>query len=200
MEENMKYSENPSAVRSRSEITEALLELMKREKYSEITVSQIVLEARLARKTFYRNFTSKDDVLDNYMSGILREYVAEIMENGADVLSVIFGFCRKNRDFILLMQKNDMMHVLLKKLNVFIAQAHDAENPEKNLFAKLFGNVPPDYPMAFNIGGVWNVICLWAERGIEEPPEVIIGELSEYFSNIARSMPNKSVIRRIYFT
>ena len=182
----MKYSENPSAVRSKEEITEALLELMKSEKYTEITVSRIVLEARLARKTFYRNFSSKDDVLDNYMTVLLNGYVAEIMEDGADVLSVIFGFCRRNRDFILLMKKNEMMHILLAKVNDFIAKAHKAEDHENNLFAGFFGNIPPDYPMAFNIGGVWNVVCLWAERGMEEPPEVIIGELSGYFSNIIR--------------
>ena len=56
-------SKNPSAIRSQKEITEALISLMREYPYSEISVKQIILESKLARKTFYRNFESKDDVL-----------------------------------------------------------------------------------------------------------------------------------------
>ena len=49
-------SNNPSAVRSKTEITQALLKLMEEYPYSEITVKQIILTASLARKTFYRNY------------------------------------------------------------------------------------------------------------------------------------------------
>ena len=59
----MNDSQNPSALRSKKQITDALLKLMEDLPYSEISVKQIVLETGLERKTFYNNFTSKDDVL-----------------------------------------------------------------------------------------------------------------------------------------
>ena len=52
----MKKSQNPSAVRSRREISNALLKLMQEHPYAEISVKQIIMETSLARKTFYLNF------------------------------------------------------------------------------------------------------------------------------------------------
>ena len=44
-------SKNPSAIRSQKEITQALLVLMHEYPYDEISVKQILLESKLARKT-----------------------------------------------------------------------------------------------------------------------------------------------------
>ena len=76
----MNPSQNPSAVRSKKVITETLLRLMAQYPYTEITVKHILLEADVSRKTFYRNFYSKDDVLNSYIDAILHCYVASIAE------------------------------------------------------------------------------------------------------------------------
>ena len=52
----MNVSSNPSALRSQKEITDALLLLMQKYPYDQISVKQILLEARIARMTFYRNY------------------------------------------------------------------------------------------------------------------------------------------------
>ena len=70
----MKKSQNPSAVRSRQEISTALLKLMQEHPYAEISVKQIIMETSLARKTFYLNFRSKDDVLESILDELIREY------------------------------------------------------------------------------------------------------------------------------
>ena len=68
-------SQNLSAVRSKKTITETLLYLMAKYPYTEITVKHILLEADVSRKTFYRNFSSKDDVLNSYIGAILHKNV-----------------------------------------------------------------------------------------------------------------------------
>lgn len=70
----MKISNNPSSIKSKAEITSALLKLMKEYPYSEITVKQIILETNVVRKTFYRNFNSKNDVLTSYIDQITKNY------------------------------------------------------------------------------------------------------------------------------
>lgn len=72
----MNPSQNPSAIRSKQEITDTLLRLMQTYPYNQITVKQIILEAHVARKTFYRNFLSKDDVLDSYLNHIMFQYAS----------------------------------------------------------------------------------------------------------------------------
>ena len=72
----MNDSKNPSAIRSKQEITDALLALMEKYPYNEISVKQIMLETGLVRKTFYRNFSSKDDVrstLEKYLHRVSQE-------------------------------------------------------------------------------------------------------------------------------
>ncbi|MBN2794687.1 MAG: hypothetical protein JXR88_04725 [Clostridia bacterium] len=54
----MNVTQNLSAVRSRTEIKEALLKLMKTYSYKDITVKTILIESQIARKTFYRNYDS----------------------------------------------------------------------------------------------------------------------------------------------
>ena len=77
----MNNTQNPSAIRSKHMITEALLKLMNEHPYQEITVKQIILETDLVRKTFYRNFSSKDDVLDSIITKKIEEYANESLQD-----------------------------------------------------------------------------------------------------------------------
>lgn len=76
----MNPSQNPSAIRSKNEITDTLLQLMKTYSYKDITVKQIILESLVARKTFYRNFSSKDDVLNAYIDSIMQRYIYTLQQ------------------------------------------------------------------------------------------------------------------------
>ena len=99
----MNDSNNPSAIRSKKQITDALLLLMEKYPYSEISVKQIVLETDLVRKTFYRNFESKDDVLRSYIRTILRDYFDIVNNARGDVLTTIFEFAKKNKKLLRLL-------------------------------------------------------------------------------------------------
>lgn len=58
----MNKKENHSA---KNEIEQAFLRLMTQKSYLDITVTDIVQEANVARVSFYRNFTSISEVLDS---------------------------------------------------------------------------------------------------------------------------------------
>ena len=176
----MNESTNPSALRSKAEITEALFALMKKHPYSEITVKQIILEARLARKTFYRNFESKDDVLLSHIRGIFREYFDIVNEARSNVLTTVFAFADKHRELLLLLDKNSMLHVPLQVINETAPLLHNTLITERNPFAKLFEGLDSEYLMALNIGAVWNVIALWIHRGASDGPEFLRRTLESY--------------------
>ena len=186
MERNtlMNESKNPSAIRSKKEITEALIKLMKTHPYSEITVKQIVLEAKLERKTFYNNFSSKDDVLDSIISSAIYEYVQALSTSPDGPLTVIFSFCEKNRKMLKLLHKNNLLYLLLLKLNAVIPELNESLELKDNPFKALIGSLEPDYLIAFNIGAIWNVIFKWVERGMKDSPEHIKETLEEYLKRI----------------
>ena len=65
----MERSMNPSSRRSRRWITKALLELMMDKPYQKISITEIAEEADVVRRTFYRNFESKEDVIKSLSAG-----------------------------------------------------------------------------------------------------------------------------------
>ena len=180
----MKNSMNPSSIRSKKEITDALIKLMQDNPFSEITVKQIVLETGLERKTFYNNFSSKDDVLDSIINKAIYEYVQALTTSPDGPLTVIFDFCDKNRELLQLLHKNNMLYLLLLKLNVVIPELNESLDMSNNPFRALIGSLEPDYIIAFNIGAIWNVIFKWVERGMIDSPEYIKETLKEYLKRI----------------
>ena len=183
----MNESTNPSAIRSKEQITNALLRLMETHPYSEISVKQIILETDLVRKTFYRNFTSKDDVLNAYISMKVYEYVDALMDQ-SDPLAVIFEFCEKNRDLLLLLQKNNLMYLLLIRLNEVIPKISRTTDRERNPFMRTIGDLEPDYIIAFNTGAIWNVISKWVDRGMTESTEEIKTVLAQYLARLSANL------------
>ena len=180
----MKRSTNPSAIRSKKEITDALIKLMQDHPYSEISVKQIVLETPLERKTFYNNFSSKDDVLDSIITNAIHEYAVALTSSPDDPLSVIFEFCDKNREMLELLHKNNLLYLLLLKLNVVIPELNCSLDTSGNPFAQMIGDLDPDYLIAFNIGAIWNIIFKWVDRGMTDSPNEIKATLEEYLKRI----------------
>ena len=207
----MKKSQNPSAVRSRREISTALLKLMQKHPYAEISVKQIIMETSLARKTFYLNFCSKDDVMESILDGLIGEYTEALskanVENNlagtknldeaisvdttgkvdtiTNPLSVIFSFCDKNKDFLSLLHKNKMLYLLLIRLNEFLPEYSKTEDMSSNPFAILMEELEPDYLIAFNVGAIWNVLFKWIDRGMVDSLDSIQETLKKYLKRIS---------------
>ena len=180
----MYTSTNPSAMRSQKELTDALITLMYDHPYNEITVKQILLESGLARKTFYRNFDSKDDVLKSLIRKILDEYFDMINNGKGDVLTTIFGFADRNRELLLLLDRNDMLHIVLLYLNEFSASVIKNQNKELNPFYRLFEGLDPSYLVALNNGAIWNVISFWVHNGMKDSPDDVKLMIGSYIKRI----------------
>ena len=180
----MNISNNPSAIRSQKEITDALLVLMNKHPYDEITVKQILLEAKIARMTFYRNYDSKEDVLISLMKSILHDYFDVVNAGNVDLLTTIFSFADKHRSLILLLEKNNMLHLLLNCINEYLPFLHNRSYSKGNPFNVLLEGLDANYIMALNIGAVFNVIALWVHNGMREDPETVRQNIDQYIKRI----------------
>lgn len=185
----MNPSQNPSAIRSKQEITDALLQLMKSHPYNEITVKQILLESQVARKTFYRNFLSKDDVLDAYIDTIMLQYIQSLQQLDncqlSNILDIIFSFCIQHQEFLFLLRDNRLMHLLLEKWNTFIPMMHHQVVGERCAMFHTFSSQQVTYIIAFNVGAVWNIIMKWVECDMKDTPEQIKKTMLEYLNSLS---------------
>lgn len=83
---------NIQARQSIQKITEALLALMEKESFEDITVTDITRRAGVARLTFYRHFEDKEQVLLTHLDSIFESYLSELLKT--EDMKLREGLCR----------------------------------------------------------------------------------------------------------
>lgn len=106
----MIYStDNPIAIQSQKWLVAALLDLMKEKPYDKISIKEIAEKADLDRSTFYRNFKSKENVLNLYLNELAEKYVNNLVEAGEidmrKVSKIFLELMYEHIDFISALRK-----------------------------------------------------------------------------------------------
>ena len=165
----MKKSVNPSAIRSRKLIINGMLSLMTNEPYDLITITQICLQAQIVRKTFYRHFKNKEDVLDEYIEMLYSDYINMLKslpeKNTFSITLTYFQFWEKHIDFLQLLYKNNLLLLILKKYDILLP-----ELSKEFQCMKSNDEVIADYITSYSSGGYWKLLCKWIERNFKETP------------------------------
>lgn len=97
-------------------IEDALFLIMKEKPYAEISVSEITRKADLSRRTFYRLYKEKDEVLQRYFDRLCQEYCgqAPLLEKYdiSQIAGEYFNFWYQYRETLLLMHRCGMDEML----------------------------------------------------------------------------------------
>ena len=169
---------NPIAVRSKQMITNALLELMETKSYTKITISEIVDKAQVVRKTFYRNFTSKDEVLDEYVEILFSQYIEQLSNQTPftthNAVLTYFVFWNKNIVFLNTLINNNLSYIVLEAYEKYLPIIDEKYQQSELSQSKYY-----DYTVAFSAGGFWRLLCTWAKKGALESPE----KMADYYMN-----------------
>ena len=168
----MGKANNPLSIQSKEWIMTALLELLIDKPYNQITITEIASQAQLARRTFYRNFDSKDEVLDLYIQKLCSEYIDSLGDEkilkAYNIAKVYFTFWNKHLEFLILMEKNNLLYMILQKYNEYLPMIHQKfkGNKEQNE-----NNNRLEYVLAFTAGGFWNTLIKWVHEGAKKTPD-----------------------------
>ena len=76
----MKNSHQKTIDQSRAWLMQAFFVLLARHPYEAITITQIADQAQLSRRTFYRHFTAKDELLQKYLKMLLDRYAQLLLQ------------------------------------------------------------------------------------------------------------------------
>lgn len=179
----MNLSQNPSSIRSKQKIQQAFLNLLNEFAYDQIYVKQILLDGNISRKTFYRNFDSKEDVLNSIIVSIIDKYLAKLQPldiySFSKLLNIIFPFCYNIKDFLLILRDNHLLFKVEVMLNQKILDQHKKIKKKIDDYSSM-----DDYVIYFNIGAIWNVITMWIENDAKDSEDQIKNVLSKYLNNI----------------
>ena len=102
-----------------------------------------------------------------------------------DVLDTIFSFVVKNREFLMVLDRNNKLHMVLQCMNEFIELHKNGKVSRHNPFVLLFDGLDSEYLIALNIGAVWNVIMLWIRDEMREDPQHIKDTIRLYLKRMS---------------
>ncbi len=149
--------------KSKSKIIDALFALMNDKAYNDITISEISEQAQLVRKTFYNNFSSKDELVLYSCRTLLYKYfdrIENLNEFSLNKLSKnFFIFCNDHKNYIILLMKNNLFHIFIDEFYKMFKNIY--ENPNYDVVD--ITQKQKRYILSFHMAGVMKMIQLWAD-------------------------------------
>ncbi len=147
-------------------ISQALLVLMQKKAYSQITIQEITKEAGVNRSTYYRNFTSKETIIQYVFSEIIDrfdELSGETPElSMPECISEMFDHFYEYRQTFLTIHRAGLSHLLLDAFNEYFRKLCGSEDNGHLL-----------YEIAYHTGGIFNIFILWLDQDMQMSPESV---------------------------
>lgn len=141
-------------------LSTALILLMKKTDYDRISIVDITRKAGVSRMTYYRNFASKEDILEQYMDTVAQSVHKTIVEQNAQA-----DFYRY---FCLLFEHLGRYG----DIGVATCRAKLGEMILRYITKYMFETFPPDpadpasrYARHFMAGAVYNTLIAWLSDG-----------------------------------
>ena len=143
-------------------ITEALLFLLERKEYRDISITEICKKAGVTRMSFYRNFESREDVLvkkvRNVTDAFLKESAISYKDDTVSGYFIkLFTHMERQKELCTALNKAGMIHIVKDEFDRVFLDAYRLEYDY--------------YKSVFLSGGIYNIFLFWFMNGCKESPE-----------------------------
>lgn len=168
----MSESTNKLALQSKHWLLDSFYKLLEEKSYQEISISEISKNADLDRRTFYRHFKTKEELLEQYCQTIISEFIVLLLKQGtinkSKVTIAFFSFWGNHIDFLNLLNRDNLLFFLLKEFELLLAITRKTvmSGIKESSITK-----EEHYALAFFIGGFFNLLVKWLSQGALESPE-----------------------------
>ena len=168
----MKKRISQTNIQVKQDMYKALLRLMENKTFSSISVSDITSEARVSRMSFYRNYSSIENILTEHLAEVVEEYKAkEAEEHDTEgrmafyekkYMLRCFRFFYLHHEFIDALITAGMGDLFLAKITAYLVQKWvDIETGTREEILKI---------SAF-AGAIYNMYREWSKGDFLEYPE-----------------------------
>ncbi|MDC7233505.1 MAG: TetR/AcrR family transcriptional regulator [Spirochaetales bacterium] len=157
-------------------ISDALFRLMDKKDYSRITIKELTEYARVARRTFYKHFTNKDDVINYKISMIDKAFTKRLIETApvnAEAYGVMFfSFFKSYFTEIRALHRNNLFYTKV----YYMYSDFMTEHPE---IVEVYKINNSEYNIAYRFGGTFFMLTEWIDNGATVPVE----EMAKYLAS-----------------
>ncbi len=181
--DNMRKSEGGTNLTARNQhirmcIATALIKLMETKPLEGITITALVKEANVSRMTFYKYYTSKQEVLADYMYEIVNEYMMD-MKVRTDIgnfhelkhICHCFQYFKQHSHLIMTLIKANNYSVIINAINNYMDTYVLPISPYSR------------YELYYYAGALCNIYIKWIENDMQETPEEIATMVYRHFGH-----------------
>ena len=172
------YTREKSSVKKR--MADAFVDMLSQKSYADITVTDIVNTAQVARVSFYRNFNSISDVVDYITDELANEFIDKILP--------VLNCNDENKwreflfDFINNALNNRGKIEAINLQNTAVLFSH--LNTKMQMYVNVNSNktISDKYTSYVKACLINNVVKKWIDDGMVETPEEIINYLMSFIT------------------
>lgn len=150
-------------------ITDALFDLLNEKAFSKISINELVNRAKVCRASFYRNYLTKEQIVDEYLQGLFSAIYSKYPLDAAKMregIANIFAAMLVEKERLILLERHGLLH----KLPEYV---YESTLNEILRFTVLNNRYQPHY----FTGATSAMITAWISYGMEESAE----EMAELF-------------------
>ncbi len=151
-------------------IQSALILLLKEKEFDKISITDLTKRAGVSRTGYYRNYSSKEDVLRDLLENVVDQIVSAIVSEGnaLDQCRTLFEKSKDNAETFALLQKAHFGDSILSEMTNRILSMVSPENRNEKIRQTAI------------CGCVYNLLKIWIENGMKESPE----EMAQLYCNL----------------
>ncbi len=163
---------NAGRMRSMVRIMSAMLELLGEKPYDSISVTEICERSKVTRKTFYRHYESKQDViegsLDTMFLAITKQFDLADTKPRA-VMLFAYEYLEKDRSLAAIFKDKALFQVVSDKITEYVEMVYDDTLHNATSFEPALA----EYYHEFIAVGIFSLVRTWICDGFKQPPKVM---------------------------
>lgn len=162
----------------KTEIKDALIDLLSEKTYMDITVTDIVKKANVSRTSFYRNYRSIENVVNSIVEDRMQFFEQEIRpvmysDNERVWREFLFHYIYQvSRDYKNLFIKNRNNIYSMQNMSIFFLKTN--EKMEREHKGRKSSSIRDKYCAVGKMALISDIIKKWADCGMEETPEEMV--------------------------
>ena len=158
---------------TRQWLEEALFDLLATKKsLQNISIAELSEHAQIARRTFYRYYHSKEEVLTNYLDRLIQDYIIELqterLTNFEDLVNLFFHYWSQYTESLKILQDANLLILILQRsydklpaaYSTVMAPWHVTNSDQKQIA----------YDSRFITVGLYNIFDEWLKTDYQTMP------------------------------
>lgn len=152
---------------AKESIFTALMILMEKKDFSDISITEVTKKAGVSRMSFYRHYAILEDVITGYLDELFKDYSFKIIKDSAiydkESLRLFFAYFREHSRLVKNLIKSNLSNLIFERCIDFFHMlsrnvvCNDAHSP-----------IHEKYFIEFAAGGLYKVLIEWVKTGLKE--------------------------------